>query len=1180
MKKLTFLLVAIVAFVTSCTESEIPDLPKPIIDIIGEETCELSFSSEASEQKVSFTANYDWSVISSEEWIKVSPDNGKAGEACEITVSLEENDSHDDRAGVVTIAVEGLSVELTVVQAQKDALLLTTQEVKLPQAGGSFDVVVKSNIDFSYVIKADWITAEKSRALTENVVRFEAKVNPNYDSRNGEIVFKGGGFTETVTVTQSQNNVITLSTSTIELDTQGGNFSIQVSSNVKYDVAIDSACDWISQVESRALTTSTLNFQVSENTSESDRSATITISGGGLTEEVTVKQKYSKPNPNGRILYTSTDGNTVQPKQTAFDANIVSNTYKNGQGVIEFDADLTAIKDHAFYGLSTLKSVILPPSVTSVGNSAFRKCESLIDVTIPNEVKTIGEYAFCYCTSLATVVIPHSVTELGDHAFESCESLVRAEIGNGITYLGFCIFDNCIALSELVVGTGLTYVEENAFYNCNIKKVYISDLKEWCKVEFEASPIVADSSSPATLYLNGKSIKNLVIPDGVEKIGSYTFINYDLLSVVCSNSVTFIGEGAFSYNANLKSVELSNNLQTIKDAAFAHCPSLTEIKLPETLSVFGSGYWTSISINPGGGMGMVGGNIFSSQGVFANCTGLTTVTIPANVTVIEGQVFDGCENLQTVYCEPTTPPTIANATFPLTIKIYAHKECYEAYLTSWSKYKDIIYPIGVDEDDLDGNVIYYTTSNGDIITPKDQFDGAVMISNTYQNGQGVMRFSRNITLIGNQAFYNQSKLTSITIPKHVTTIEKQAFYGCSSLKNVGIPASVTSICENAFQGCSALSQVDITDISAWCKIDFKGYYGSPLYYGAKLYLSGDLVSDLANYSSITEIKTYAFLYYKYFTDLHIPNSVTSIDEAAFCSCSSLSSLTIPESVASIGNSAFSGCTGELIIKNKSLIEADYSYTSYPYCTWLDDSKFTKIRIGDNVTKIGKNVFYYASVGNIEIPNGVTSIGSNAFYYSAVKSVTIPESVISIGDNAFEKCKGELIINSKELIETDYTESSRRWLANAQFEKVTIGDNITRIGSYAFYYASSLPADFVIPNSVSFIGKGAFKYCRNMKSVTLPKNLTEISASAFKDCEKLTTLTIPDGVKSIGKEAFSECASLKEVYSKPITPPTGGIDMFFNCASECKIYVPQGSVAAYKAKSYWSDYANSIVGYDF
>ena len=1157
-------------------------MPQPIISIIDNgNTSELTFPSEASEQVVSFTSNYDWSATTSDKWIKVSPSSGKAGDKCEVTVSIEENDSYDTRHGQVTISIDGMSVDLAISQSQKNALLLSTSQVKLPQAGGTFEVVVASNINFTYAIKANWIKAVTSRALTENTIRFEAEANPEVDSRKGEIIFKGDGYTETVTITQSQNNVITLSTSTIEMDTNGGNFSVQVSSNIEYNVEIESGCDWISQIESRALTTSTLNFAVSENTSAASRSATISISGEGVSEKVTVSQKYTSPNPNNKIIYTSTNGDIVEPYDpAAFNANIVSNTYSNGQGVIEFDADLTAIKNHAFYGLSTLNSVILPPSVTSVGNSVFRKCESLINVTIPNGVKTIGEYAFGYCTSLATVVIPNSVTELGDNAFESCESLARAEIGNGITNLGFSIFSNCIALSELVVGTGLTYVEENAFYNCNIKKVYISDLKEWCKVEFEASPIVADSSSPATLYLNGKSIKNLVIPDGVEKVGSYTFINYDLLSVVCSNSVTFIGEGAFSYNANLKSVELSNNLQTIKDAAFAHCPSLTEIKLPETLSVFGSGYWTSISINPGDGMGMVGGNIFNSQGVFANCTGLTTVTIPANVTLIEGQVFDGCENLQTVYCEPTTPPTIANATFPLTIKIYVHKECYEAYLTSWSKYKDIIYPIGVDEDDLDGNVIYYTTSNGDIITPKDQFDGAVLISNTYQNGQGVMRFSRNITLIGNQAFYNQSKLTSITIPKHVTTIEKQAFYGCSSLKNVGIPASVTSICENAFQGCSALSQVDITDISAWCKIDFKGYYGSPLYYGAKLYLSGDLVSDLANYSSITEIKTYAFLYYKYFTDLHIPNSVTSIDEAAFCSCSSLSSLTIPESVASIGNSAFSGCTGELIIKNKSLIEADYSYTSYPYCTWLDDSKFTKIRIGDNVTKIGKNVFYYASVGNIEIPNGVTSIGSNAFYYSAVKSVTIPESVISIGDNAFEKCKGELIINSKELIETDYTESSRRWLANAQFEKVTIGDNITRIGSYAFYYASSLPADFVIPDNVSFIGKGAFKYCRNMKSITLPKNLTEISASAFKDCEKLTTLTIPDGVKSIGKEAFSECASLKEVYSKPITPPTGGIDMFFNCASECKIYVPQGSVAAYKAKSYWSDYANSIVGYDF
>ena len=428
------------------------------------------------------------------------------------------------------------------------------------------------------------------------------------------------------------------------------------------------------------------------------------------------------------------------------------------------------------------------------------------NVTFGNELTSIGDRTFEQCTSLTKVVIPNSVTELGDYAFYGCSALMHAKIGNGVTSLGFCVFCDCSALTELAIGTGLTDVEENAFLECNIKKIYISDLKAWCKVKFEKSPIIPDLSTPAELYLNGTRVKDLVIPDGVKNVEAYTFINFDLSSVVCPNSVTFIGAGAFSYNLNLKSIKLSNNLQTIEDAVFAYCLSLTEISLPESLTSIGGGKHSISTVNPGNGMGMVGGGSFISQGAFGGCTGLTSITIPANVTKLTGKIFDECENLK-VYCKPLTPPTIYEVAFPTTIKIYVPDEAFETYLTSWAEYVDIIYnENGII---LDGNIIYYTSDNESIIKPKQQFGDAVIISNTYNNGQGKITLSRDLTTIGYQAFYNQTHLTSISLPKYTTTIGNSVFQGCSNLASITIPDSVTTIGASAFYDCTSLTSITI-----------------------------------------------------------------------------------------------------------------------------------------------------------------------------------------------------------------------------------------------------------------------------------------------------------------------------------------------------------------------------------
>ena len=126
----------------------------------------------------------------------------------------------------------------------------------------------------------------------------------------------------------------------------------------------------------------------------------------------------------GVIYYTSSDGKIAEPYKTnVFGANIISNTYADGRGVITFDGDVTSIGENAFYKRTSLTSVTIPDGVTTIGNCAFQYCSRLKSITIPDSVTSIGSVAFDSCDSLTSVTIPNSVKTIRDYAFYNCSKL-------------------------------------------------------------------------------------------------------------------------------------------------------------------------------------------------------------------------------------------------------------------------------------------------------------------------------------------------------------------------------------------------------------------------------------------------------------------------------------------------------------------------------------------------------------------------------------------------------------------------------------------------------------------------------------------------------------------------------------------------------------------------------------
>ena len=822
-------------------------------DALTVTSSKFEVDAEGGEVVVEVKTNIDFEYAiddAAKDWI--SYEGTRAIQTSTLVFRVDENDDTEKREGKITIKSGEFSEEVMIYQAGTGpSIVISQNEYTVSSDGETIAVEVSSNVDVAVEIPedVDWIKESTTRATSTNTYYFDITKNEDYDQRSAEIRFtnKENNLSEVITITQTQKNAIVVANDTYTVDGAGGTIEIAVGHNVDFDVVI--SADWITLQTTRAYETETLVFAIAENQSEESREGTITfISADGSLKQVV---KVIQSNSAAEIIVTLTApkyyNNFITQLTNSFGDSIAEITHMSGPTYsITLKRGYSEIPESAFwngeYGeeIVWLKSITIGSGITSIGDRAFLDCHALASVTIGNGVTSIGEDAFYDCYALASITIGNSVTSIGKHAFFGC-AFESITIPDSVTSIGDYAFENCEALESITIPNSVTSIGKYAFNDCY-------------------------------------ALKSVIIGDGVSSIGEYAFSRcVALASVTIGDSVTSIGEGAFENCIVLENITIPNSVTSIGKRAFSGCEALLAmygkyasqdnrclIKDGKLLAFAPAGLTTySIPNN----VTKIGDSAFYS------CNTLESITIPNSVTSIGEWAFIYCDALKSITI-PNSVVSIGDATF-----------CHCDALASVT--------IGNSVTSIGGSAFYHCDALASITIPD------------------------SVTSIGDRAFLDCDALASVTIGNGVTSIGDQAFRSCNVLASVTIGNGVTSIGEEAFIYCNALTSITIPN--SVTSIGGSAFFGCAF-------------ESITIPDSVTSIGGNAFRSCDALASVTIGNGVTSIGDWAFTSCSALKSVTIGNSVTSIGDRAFLDCDVLESVYCKPMIPPSLGYDAFEYPT--------------------------------------------------------------------------------------------------------------------------------------------------------------------------------------------------------------------------------------------------------
>ncbi len=794
---------------------------------------------------------------------------------------------------------------------------------------------------------------------------------------------------------------------------------------------------------------------------------------------------------------------------------------------------VTRIGNYTFQRCTALTSITIPNSVTFIGDKAFSNCTSLSSIELPNSVTYLGEYAFSECTNLTSIALSNSVMSISNYAFYKCTNLSSFTIPEGVTSIGHDVFTNCSSLTSIVVAP------ENTNYSSIGNILFNKDKTRlvFCVNNFQGA---------------------YTIPNSVTSIGDYAFTNCTgLTSISIPESVKSIGSNAFSYCNGLTSVEIPNSVDSVGNEVFYNTRLTTPV-YNEKLFIYMPYFYFSESVDS---YTIPGGIETICNGAFSDCEQMRSITLSNSVKTIGDYAFSSCVFLSSVTLSEQLK----------SIGELAFHGC--GYLNT------IKLP----------NSVSYIGRNAFADTPimdnEDNWHNDALCLGRWlirlRNVSGEYTIPDSIMYLYNDALSECTfnGLKTITIPESVIRIGDDAFWSGVYEYNNPLTLIFKSVIPPDFMEsqifgqnlptiyvpCGALENYQDALDKYYLRECVK-YAPSPYIITAVAFGKGHVQKDESN---VCETKIEAIPDYGYhFTQWNDENTenpryIKLTHDTTFAAAFDKNTYTITTAVNNAEYGSVSDDVSALYL-DEIQISATANY-GYHFAKWNDGntSNPRTIQVVQDETYTAyfeKNTYNVTCYSENKEMGYVTKTNASQ-YLDNVVITAIP----NYGYH-FTQWNDGNTDNPRTFVLTQDT----TFAASFAIDKSgTCGDDLALKWEYDDTNKSLTISGNGMLNSNYTFGVEA---PQAVEQLIIAEGVTTIGNSAFANYETIKHISIPTTVKTIYEQAFYNCTGLEQIYNyreKPCVAYSNtfdGIDKF-----ECTLHVLSASVDMYKAATGWRDF---------